>query len=286
MTNFKVLILTLAVSVAARADFSYTMTRKGAGPSAKSADEPTRHFLKGQKMMIDSGRSIIIMDFDAGTMTSINKAQQTYSVKKFSDMGQGSPLSGADIKTDIKETGLHRNINGFEASEVIMTMEIENAQSQKAGMKMQMEMDIWVSPDVPGSQELRAFYQRNANHFPWAAMGAGGDPRMQKSMAELQRKLAGLKGVPVLQITRMKAAGNEAQNAQMQQSMEKARAQLEELQKKGGPQAAAAAQALARMGAASGSGSLFEMSMESSNFSISPIPDSAFAIPAGYKKVD
>ena len=108
---------------------------------------------------------------------------------------------------------------------------------------------------------------------------------MRQSLAELQRKMAGMKGVPVLQIVKMKTLGNEAQNEKMQQGMAQARARLEEMQKQGGPQAAAAAQALARMGGASG-GSMFEMTMESGNFSTSAIPDSAFAIPAGYKKAE
>jgi hypothetical protein len=45
---------------------------------------------------------------------------------------------------------------------------------------------------------------------------------------------------------------------------------------------------MARMGAARGApgggGSLFEMTTESSDFSTNSIPDSIFAIPAGYTK--
>ena len=36
-------------------------------------------------------------------------------------------------------------------------------------------------------------------------------------------------------------------------------------------------------GAGAGSGSLMEMTMESTDFSTSSIPDSVFAIPAGYQ---
>jgi hypothetical protein len=66
-------------------------------------------------------------------------------------------------------------------------------------------------------------------------------------------------------------------------------AQMEAMKKQGGPQAAAMEQAMARMGAARGAmggggGSLFEMTMESSGFSTSSVPDSVFEIPAGYTK--
>lgn len=72
----------------------------------------------------------------------------------------------------------------------------------------------------------------------------------------------------------------------MQPAMAQARAQLEAMIKQGGPQAATAQQALARIGGLSSGGSLFEMTIESSDFSTSGIPDSAFAIPAGFQKVE
>jgi hypothetical protein len=284
MQFFKSLTLAVAMSVAARADFSYTSTRKGAGTG--QAGEVTKHYLKGQKMMMDSGNRIVIMDFDQQTITTIQPTQKTYTVKNFADLGQTLQQTGAEISADVKETGEHKTINGFNASEVIMTIQMEMAQAQKAGMKMQMEMDIWVSPDVPGSQEMKAFYQKNMSRFPWAAMAQGGNPSMQKAMVDLQRKMAGLNGVPVLETVRMKAAGgSDAQAAQAQQGMAQARAKLEEMQKQGGPQAAYAAQALARMGGGSG-GSMFETTMESSNFSTTAIPDSVFALPAGFSKID
>src|SRR5260370_13997464 len=200
---------------------------------------------------------------------------------------------GAEISVDVKETGQQKNINGYNAKEVVMSMDIDNPQARQAGMKMRMEMDMWISPDVPGAGELREFYQRNAARFPWGAMGGGGGrggQGMQNGMAELQRKMASMNGVPVLQVVRMKSAGNEAQMAQAQQGMAKACAQFEEMKAKGGQQAAMAEQMMARMnckpGGGPGSGALFETTMESSGFSTSAIPDATFAIPAGYKQVD
>ena len=228
----------------------------------------------------------MILDFDAQNMTQINTAQKTYTVSKFSELGETVSKSGMEINIDVKETGQRKTINGFNATELVMTMVIDNPQSRQQGMRMKVEMDIWVSPDVPGAQELRAFYQRNAGKFPWAAMsGAGGrgNPSMQKAMADLQRKMADMKGVPVLQVMKIGGSGNEAQQAQMQQGMAQARAQLEEMKRQGKltPQME---EALKRMNGASSGGSMFETAMESSDFSASPIPDSVFAIPAGYQQ--
>jgi len=172
-----------------------------------------------------------------------------------------------------------------------MTMSFDSAQATHAGVKMQIEMEMWLASDVPGAHELRAFYQKNADHFPWTALAAGGKPGMQKSMAQAQKRIASMGGVPVLQIVRMKMNGAQGlsadQSAKMQQGMGQARAKLEEMAKQGGPQGAAAQQALARMGGLSASpAGGFEMTMESHDFSTAAIPDSVFAIPAGYQKTE
>jgi len=130
----------------------------------------TRHYFKGQKTKTDTGDTAFILDFDAQTITHINNKAKTYTVTKFSDVG--AAMKGADVETkiDVKETGQKKTINGFNATEVIMTMEVETPQSAKAGGKMQMEMDMWLSSDVPGAKEVRAFYQKNAANLPWAAL--------------------------------------------------------------------------------------------------------------------
>jgi len=282
----KLIVLALIAGAAARADFSYTQTSKSSG-----SESVTKHYLKGQKMLTDSGSVTTILDFDAQTVTSINKSQKTYTVTKFADMGQAAAAAGgADVKVDVKETGQHKTINGFDASEVVMTMQIDSPQMQGrgAGMKLQMEMDLWISPDVPGAGDLLGFYKRNADRFPWASMAQGANPGMRAAMADLQRKISGLKGVPVLEVIRVKnpgAGGDQAAAAQSDPRMAQARAQLEAMAKQGGPAAAQAQAALARMGGGgSASGALFETTLESANFSTNPVPDSVFAIPAGFQQ--
>jgi hypothetical protein len=271
----------LLAGMTARADFSYTTTRKS-GPGGEGA---TKNFYKGQRMMTDTSDTSMILDFGAQTMTNVNKSQKTYTVTKFSDLNLGSAKEAlAETKIDVKETGQRKTINGFDARELVMTMDMDSA---RAGMKMQMEMSMWISSDVPGKGEMRAFYQRNAERFPWTAAAGQGNPQMQKAMADLMRKMVSMDGVTVLQVVRMKGAAGDPKAAQMQAQMDQMRAKMEEMQKQGGAQAAAAQQMMARMGAmGGGSGSMFEMQMESSNFSTASIPESTFAIPAGFQKVD
>jgi hypothetical protein len=174
-----------------------------------------------------------------------------------------------------------------------------------APVKMQMEMDLWISSDVPGAGDMRAFYQKNLANFPFAAMsGANGNAGMQKAMAQMERKLAELNGVAVERIIRVKSAGGAGspQAAQMPQmtpqqqaQMQAAMAKMQEMAKQGGPQAAAAQQMMSRMGnmsggaapaSASGAGSMIEMTIDASGFSNASVPDSVFGIPAGYKQTE
>jgi hypothetical protein len=219
----------------------------------------TKHYLKGQKMKMDMGNTAVVIDLDAQTFTNINNNDKTYTVTKFADLAKNVKDIGADIQVDVKETGQRKKINGFDASQVVMTMTMEGMQPGRAsGMKMLMEMEMWLSADVPGASEAKAFFQKNADKLPWAAMG-GGNPQMQKSMAAMQKKIATLGGVTVLQIVRTKMGGGDPQ---MQEAM---------------------ARMQAMRGGAPG-GALFEMTMESSDFSTAGIPESVFAIPAGYTK--
>jgi hypothetical protein len=282
MQSARFLMLVLAAGAVARADFSYTDTRKsGAGAMPGSGDQVSKVYMKGQKMLTDTGSIGLLMDFEAQTITTINKTAKTYSVKPFSQIGQSTP-AGPEMQVDFKQTGQHKVINGFDATQGLMTVQMDMPQAKSAS-KMEMEWEFWVSPDVPGAKEMHDFYQRNMDRFPWTATGAGGNPSMQKAMTEIRKRVAAMPGVPVLEIMRMKMpGGNSAQSAQMQQGM----AQLQAMAQQGGPQGDAAKQALARMGALSGSGALSETTIEASGFSTASIPDSTFAIPAGFQKTD
>jgi hypothetical protein len=287
--------LTLAASLTANADFSYTTTQKMTGGSmaamvGAAADRVNKVYFKGQKMVTSSADSTIIIDFGVQTITSINNTQKTYTVKKFSDLGAAG--ANADVSVDTKETGQTKSINGFNANEVVVTMstDIDMGGRGAPPMKMQMELDMWVSTDVPGSGEVRAFYQKNAANFPWAAMAAGnGNASIQKAIAQLQRKMSEMKGVVVEQVIRVKPGGG-MQMPQMPQMTPEQQAQMQAAMQKmqaSGQNPAAMQQMMANMGrggAAGGSGSLMEITSDSSGFSSADVPDSVFAIPAGYKQ--
>ena len=293
-------IVLLSGTGAARADFSYTTTSKTTGGSmaamAGNMNTTGKVFFKGQKIRNDNGTTSTIIDFDAQTITTLNHQTKTATVAKISDM---APRAGEmNVKIDVKETGQQKSINGYNAKELLLTMDMDMPQLQQAGMgKMQMEMQLWLSADVPGIGEMRDFYKKNMDRFPWTAM-AGGNPQMAQAVAQIQKKMAEMNGVPVETVMKMKPAGGAAAPAmpQMPQmtpaQMAQMQAAMERMKQQGGPGAEAAAQAMARMAnmgrgpasAAGASNSMIEVTSDSTGFSSAAIPESEFAIPAGYQK--
>lgn len=312
MKTAVLLVLAISACGIASADFSYMSTRKTTGGmmaamAGNAANGVTKVYFKGQKMKTEDRDNATLIDFDAQTITIINNTQKTVQVRNFGDTAGAA--SGPGLTIDAKETGQRKTVNGFDARELLLTMDFDApaAGGMAAGMgKMHVEVDMWISSAVPGGGEMRAFYQKNSTRFPWAAIG-GNNASMQSALAEVQKKIASMDGVAVEQIISLKPAGGSAAMTGMpamppqltpaqQAQMAQARAQLEALQKQGGPAAAMAAQALARMGAGPGATpggaapagnptSLLEMTVDSSDFSTSPVPDSVFVLPADYRRI-
>jgi hypothetical protein len=97
-------------------------------------------------------------------------------VRGFGDLNAGP--TGPNVTVDSKETGQSKTINGFDAKELMVTMQLDAGQGRGMAMKMDVETDMRASSAVPGAGEVRAFYLRNASKFPWTAMGGGGNPAL------------------------------------------------------------------------------------------------------------
>jgi hypothetical protein len=270
-------ILLLLAAGFARADFSYTMTSKssmGGNPSV------SKYYYKGNKMKTETSNSVMIMDFDAQTVTTINPQDKSYTVKTFAETNKEAATATADVHPDFKDTGEKKVINGFNATQLLLTMDVD---AGRGGQKAQMQMEMWISPDVPGVGELRGFYQRNMGKFPWASLGEGANPQMKAVTIEMYKKLAQMNGAAVLEVMHMKLGGAGAPDPSADPRMAAARARLEEMAKQGGQQGEIAKQQLARMGAMGGGGGM-QITIEGSGFSPAPVAESVFTIPGDYKK--
>ncbi len=331
------------------ADFSYEQTAKitggmmagamkFAGAFSKEAREPmvTTVVVKGNRMAHISRSHISIIDLDKETITSVNVPKKEYSVMTFADMGEmmkrmsekmQSKDANADVnwKASMNDTGQKKVINGFNAHEVIMKIEMEGT-DKKSGQKgsMIMTTDMWMTTGIAGYSEVRDFYRKMASKVAWSPGSTGmfARPDMAKGMAELMKESAKLDGVPVLQLVKMGAAGDEASMAKYRD----AQAKQEQAKRDNPPPSAgevAAGAALGRLGGLAGglggfgrrkkqaaeqeappakteaspassnsssgggdpSGALMEMTTELTNFSSGPVDPSQLSVPAGFKQV-
>lgn len=81
-------------------------------------------------------------------------------------------------KVDVQRTGKKDKINGFDAENVIVTITAtaRDKKNADAAGSYTIKMDQWLSTQVPGQAETRAFYRRYAEKL-------GFDPQMQHQLA-------------------------------------------------------------------------------------------------------
>src|SRR5579864_67691 len=327
----KIALIAVAICLPACGDFSYEQTSKitggmmagmmkFAGAFSKEAREPmvSTVAVKGDRMVNWSSHHASIIDLDKETITNINVDKKQYSVMTFAQMKQAmeeasqkmksSPdAQKADVnfKVSAKDTGEKRSIAGFDAHEMILTVEMEGA-DKESGNKggMVMTSDMWLAPKSAGYQEIADFYKRMGEKMNWApSMGMmGSRPDMAKGMAELYKESAKLNGMPVLQLVKMtmhaegQPQGHSAAQApppeQQDQQAEKPSlggllagrlGRKKKSQDESSGQGESGGQA---QGSTSASGSLMEMTIESSGFSAAPVDPSKFEVPPGFKQVE
>jgi hypothetical protein len=306
------------------ADFSYQQTSKVtggamagmlkvAGVFSKQAREPIQQTIavKGDRMATRGSTSVSIIDLRAGTITTIDLQKKTYTVMTLEQMkqrmeeaqqkiqqhkkDQNGDSADVKFKVSIHPSGAAKRLNGMDAKEVVVKMEMEatDAQSGQSG-SMVVTADTWMAPEIPGYSEVREFHRRMAEKISWTGMGSmfATQPQLGQGMAEAQKEAAKLEGLPVYSTTSMGAAGTPPANvdpdAQQQQQQQSSKPSLGGLLGAGigirrtnndssQPQKNSGGQ---------GSGNLLEMTTELSGFSTSPVDDAMFAIPAGFRQIE
>jgi len=278
----------LLMTCTARADFSYTTTRKtSAGASvAGNQNGVSKYYFKGRKLKVETGDRALVIDFGARTITALNSKLKTMSVRTF----ESDP---AGAKVEVKKTGRTNTIDGHRAIEVLLTTALDGVELRTMGSQLQMEVDLWLSEDVRDAAWLHKFYRENQAGFPWRMLSGGGNPAIQTGLASLHSRIAEMNGVPVLEVIKVLPAGGPPAKALSPAESGKIRDRIAELDakvQKGGPGVEEATQEMSRLKARVGDdyvkGPLFEITVESSGFSNASISDSVFAIPVGYQRTE
>ena len=227
-------VCAIAATLPLAADFSYEQSSKitggmmagmmkVAGVFSKQAREPIRSTIvvKGDRLANVMAKNIQIIDLSRETFTDIDLDKKTYSVITFADFRRAmeelarkaaDKNSGADwdFKASVRNTGATRNVNGLNAQQAIVTLEMK-ARDNKSGEAGSMFVisDLWLAPKVVGYDEVAGFYRRMAEKMSWSPMGGLGpmmQPQMLKGFAEAYKEMAKLEGIPVVQVVRMGAS--------------------------------------------------------------------------------
>jgi hypothetical protein len=237
-------------------------------------------------------------------MQRMRNAPQQPQQPQQESQGQ-KPDVKTDFKLDVKETGQTREIAGLQTKEVILTMKVEGT-DQQSGNKGAMVVisDMWLAPKIPGYDEIARFHRRMAEKMAWtpdSGMNAMmGRPDMARAMENMRKEGSKMNGTPVLTVMKMTGSAegqpDSASDTQTstQQSKPQPKPDLGTLlggkfggfgrkKKQDDSQSSATPPPSDN---ASGSGSLMEMTTETSGFSSAPVDPSRFSPPAGFKKVE
>lgn len=239
------------------------MGRMMGGQQAAFQDQHYDVYLKGNKMARWGKLNSTIYDLDAGTITTINNAKQTYSATTFEEMQQRMEKmqermnkgQQGDMEFDIKvsSTGQTQVIDGATAKETLIVMTAKQASAQG---QMVVTTHAWLVPNKPEYKEIGEFQKKLAAKYAYAFSGGGmGMAQTGKAMSEAMNQTMKQDGYPVL--TDVVISG------------------------------VAPAGPMAGMGGgenADPNAPLMKVETTSDHFAASGADDSKFAVPAGYKE--
>jgi hypothetical protein len=279
------------------------------------------HRSQQQATVIDlAAQTVTTIDLQKKTYTVMTFEEFRQMMEKMSEKMQKSQDQGGkmEFKVSAKDTGNTKEIAGYRTKELVLRMEMQ-ATDQKSGQQgsMVISSDIWLAPAVTGYQEVRAFYTRMGEKL---AFNPGGgmfmsSPQASRNMGELYKEIGKLDGIPVLQTISMGgmgqpgsgdtsaqqgSGGQEPPQQQQQQQQPAARPSLGgalggalggkfglgKKKQQQDDQASAGQQSQQQQQGGGNPGSLMEATTEMSGFSSDPVDESAFAVPAGFKRVE
>src|SRR5882757_6195498 len=344
-------VIAVSASTPLYADFTYTETTQITGGSivgmmkmasafskqARQSGDPvvSTVIVKGNRMTRIGQDRTEIIDLDKGTVTQIDMVKHQYTVMTFEQMKQQMDAaaqrakqrqaksapdqsSNTDVKfqVHVRNTNATRDVAGLSAKESIMTMSMDatNTTSGQTG-SLGITNDMWLTPEIPGYNEVRDFYARYAARMGTVFGGMGGmsamlatHPGATQGMADMAKEVSKLKGVPVLQVTRMGNTVNgvpipAASEAPLPASNSPATPSAGEVGQQAATSAIASSLGLGGLGfgrkkkadaapadqsqGAPGTATvLMESNTQLSSFSQAPVDSAKFDVPAGFKQIE
>jgi hypothetical protein len=136
-----------------------------------------------------------------------------------------------DVDFSLKESGQRRQVNGFDAREVIMTVAVrEKGKKLEESGGLVLTSNMWMTPSIPGSDEVAAFDLRYAKQLGLLAMFDAQQmaaltamyPMMQQAMERFEAENVKMDGTAVLTVVTAEAVASAEQLKEQQQQQSSA----------------------------------------------------------------
>lgn len=271
-------VLFLAEAGLADVTYEEETTMGGMMSEMLGGDQKSTTRISGDFMRTDNDSDSTIIDVDGEKIYTLDNEKKTYSVATFQEMRerlasaldsirprraqagqQGTEVTaGADAK--VTETGRTATIGGYECKQYLieLSMTMTNEKAQSGSLSTISEM--WQAGDVPGMDEIRAFYTKLAEKLGPSAIGgqrlAGGSTSHFadgiERMADHMKKVDGFTMRSVMYLGDAQAAKQEA---------------MGEVLKKGGE----------------GRGVMMKITTETRKIETKDVDPRAFAVPDDYR---
>jgi cell division protein FtsN len=208
--------------------------------------------VKGNRLMTVTDKTGQLIDLDEEKVYEIEFDKKRYRVKTFAEMReemrkaaeqmaksqpnaepqpseQGEKAKEVEVSVDVRETGERKNINGFDCREVVVVVKTyEKGKTLEAGGGMVISSNMWLGPELPGTQEVADFHRRYAEKLDlFSAMGAPSAqmamvsnmyPMMKDAVRKMQE--VDMTGSPILTVMTFETVAGEEQRQQAQQQQQ------------------------------------------------------------------
>lgn len=131
-----------------------------------------------------------------------------------------------EIDFAIKESGLKKNINGFDCREVVMTITTrQKGKTLEEAGGMVMTSNLWLTPKIPAMKEIGEFDLRYAQKMSSVFFAGGAEqmaamsamyPGMKDMMGRFQKENVSMDGTAILTVTTMETVAGPQQAAQQE----------------------------------------------------------------------
>ncbi|MGH9616442.1 MAG: hypothetical protein ACRD28_06830 [Acidobacteriaceae bacterium] len=211
---------------------------------ASQANQPivSAVYVQGNRMARVNPDTIEIIDLDKETITNVDLHKHTYTQMTFEQMRQamqqGMQAAQASMaqqkaaapqqqpqvpdnvklnfKVNVRNTGASKQVSGLNASEAILTMQLEGTDTTTGQQgAFAITSDMWMAADVPGYEEMKEFNRKMAEKMGDLFDSTGMmsqlramQPAAGQGMSNLIKESSKLKGIPVEQVVRMGATTN------------------------------------------------------------------------------